>query len=644
MNPASRPSLGRARLLLASISVGALALWPVPASAGGAETTLADCLPSETFVYASFDARALDQGLRELDLAALLRESEVSTFLAPLFQSLPGVDPKDPVASMLAHSPVSQWLEGEVAFGIAGIEVAFGGPDEKPMRVSPEHPVSAWLFHQITSAQADSDGKGNGRDVWFSLDGALSITPGPALRDHVKQFLASPPDGLEVTHEMVGGRDATVITFHGPDGIHGRAFADISGPRWWISGSKRTLEAAARGARQDSLASTASYRKFKDRVAAGSTAAFVMLDLKRATGLFESCVPPIAMEEMRILGLDTVRGVALGISFVEGGVRESALLAFDGEPTGVLAPLNSLGGGFPTLDTAPAGTAFFAGLRFDPEKLLTEVRAATKKLAPNAANAVDESLSHAKVGSLDLLTDLVPAFGSEVSLALAAPKSGFIPDAVFSLELRDVDRFHKLIETAKEQLASEGVELRPLPLADGREAFSVVIEGAPVQPAFAVVGKRLVGAVSGPGLKSYLGKTPKGAETLASDEGLASLRRAFGGTKPESAALWMHLDLKKTVPVAYEAATPFIPALIQESGVPLDAAQLPLAETVAEHLKSIALAVHCDAGGISIDCFSPTGMVGLGLAAAMAEAHEGPMHSAPAPAKAGAKKKSDEVW
>jgi len=37
--------------------------------------------------------------------------------------------------------------------------------------------------------------------------------------------------------------------------------------------------------------------------------------------------------------------------------------------------------------------------------------------------------------------------------------------------------------------------------------------------------------------------------------GLASLRRAFSGTTPESAAFWMHLDLKKSLPTLYEAAT-----------------------------------------------------------------------------------------
>ncbi len=637
MNRSSRSSRRR----LASFAlVASVAAGPFAALAAAAETSLADALPSETFVYASFDAKALDRGIRDLDLAALLRESEVSTFLNPLFESVPGVDPKDPVASLLAQSPVSEWLEGEVAFGIAGVEISFGGPDAKPMRVSPEHPVSAWLFHQITSVKDLSDGKGNGREVWVSLDGALAITPGPALREHVKQFLASPPQHLAISHESVGGRDATVLTVTGPNGIHGRAWADLSGPRWCISGSKRTLEAAMHGSRQDSLASSASYRNFKGRVAPGPTAAFVMLDLKRAAGIVESCVPPIALEEMRILGLDGVRGLGLGISFVEGGVRESALIALDGEPRGLLAPLNSLGGGFPSLDAAPDRTAFFVGLRFDPERLVSEVREAAKQLAPNASGMVDEHLGHAKIGSLDLMADVVPAFGSEVSLALAAPKTGIIPDAVFVLELRDVERFNKLLDQVKAQTGSEGVEIRPLPLANGREGFSVMVPGAPVQPAFAIVGKRLIGAVSGPGLKSYLAKSTSDADTLKSDAGLASLRRAFAGTNPESAAFWMYLDLKKSLPVVYEALTPMVPALIQESGAPLDAAQLPLAETVAAHLRSIALAVHCDGGGISIDCFSPTGMIGLGMAAAMAEQHEQQARTA----QASAKPKSREVW
>lgn len=600
----------------------ALAVAAAPDLFARAETSLADALPAETFFYASVDAAAFERGIRNLDLANLLRDAEVAAFLHPLMASLAeeGIDPEDPIGSMLARAPTAAWLKGAASFGIAGFEFTLGNAGETTFRVSPEHPVSARLAHRMIDIE---NGDGTTGGTRFAVDALLSCEPGDELRTMVREFLAAPPSEFTVTTTRMAKKEITVVDIAFPDGKSTRVYADLAGEKWIFGGTAHSFEAAISGGRQDSLARSRSYQNFHRRLTAGENALFMMFDAKRVLAMFRSFVPPILLEEAEILGIDTLRGIGLGLSFAEGGVRESLLVGFDGAPRGVFAPLAAFSGGFATLDAAPANTAFFAGLKLDLKKLVDSLEAESAVLLPNDAKLVGNSLAEVQIGSFSLLNDLVPTFGDEISLALGPSNNPIVPDALFTLELRDPARFQKVLDYARSAGAEQGVELRPLPLADGREAFSLIVQGAPFQPAFVVDGNRLIGAISGYALRSAIARNQgKATDSLADDPGLASLRRAMAGCSPKAAALWLHLDLSKVLPSLYEMGAVALPGLIAEEGLPLDAAQLPLAETITPYLKSIALAIHCDEGGLSIDAFSPMGLLGLGLVAGILDAQQ----------------------
>jgi hypothetical protein len=585
------------------------------------DVPLAAALPAETFFYATFDAAAAAEGVRNLDLARLLRDPEVTAALADLMSSVDGLDAKDPVGSALAMSPHAEWLAGEFSIGLAGFEFARGAPDGESMRLSPNHPFSAKLAHSL--AMLVDDDQAMGTASWFSIDGLLALEPGEQLRSMAREFLAAPPAEFQINPVNIGGREVTSVDIAFPDGKHTRFYADLSGPRWIIGGLRSTFEAAMRGGRQDSLANTPSYQRFRSRLVTGTNAVFAMLDVKRLAETFRAFIPPIALEEMQLLGLDTLRGLGLGLSFTEGSVRESILVAFDGEPRGILAPLSALSGGLATLESAPGNTAFYAGIKLDLQQLIAAIRSEADILLPGSRKLLDDSLAEVKVGSLDLIGDILPTFGGELSLALGVPERGPIPDARFVLDLRDPSRFPKFLEFAKENLGAEGVEIRPLPLPDGSEGFSLFAPGAPVQPAFAISGNQLIGAISGYALRSSNAKEAKSpGTTLASDENFATLRRAFAGCPQDGAAFWMHVDLGKVIPMIYDSVAPLLGAVAAEEGLAIDTAQLPLAETIAPYFKSLAIALHCDEGGISIDAVSPTGLLGLGVAVAIIEAQQ----------------------
>lgn len=579
-------------------------------------------LSDQTFFYASLDAKKAIQGVRDLDLAKMLSDPEVVAFIEPLFAQF-GVEKSDPIGSLLVHAPIESYLAGGVSVGFTGFDFAVGDPDKDLMHLRADHPLSMWLAHKLATVDLEvGTGKAATLPQWLFVDALLSIEPGDELRQMVRSFIENPPPECEITQTTIGGRPIVQLELAFPEGDkRTRVYASLDGPRWLLGGSRQSFEKALLGGRQDSLANSPTYQRMHLRVTAGDNqAAFVMVDVKRTLEIGSTVIPPILIEEAHILGIDCVRGFATGISFTEGGVRESMLLAFDGEPRGLFRLSQAFGGGFETLASSPANTAFFAGVRFDLQKLFRIADEELTRLFPNAPTLFADAVKEAQFGDISLVDDIVPAFGSEISLALGIPRTGLTPDGLFSLEIRDKARFQKLLDFAISQATEEGVTLRRIELAGAESAFSVSAPDAPFQPAFAVIGNHLIGSISSVALKSYLARSSKdGVTTIGQgDAGFAAIRRGFAGCPEQSAGFWMHADLSKVLPLVYDTATVAAPQMIDESGLPLDAANLPLSETLCRYVKSLAIAIHCDNDGVSIDAFSPFGLLFVGTTVGLA--------------------------
>jgi hypothetical protein len=402
-------------------------------------------------------------------------------------------------------------------------------------------------------------------------------------------------------------------------------YADLSGERWLIGGDLERVSGALVPAGKQSLADSPSFQHMKERIVSGRNALFGYLNVANLLSITRNAVPPLVLEEASIWGLDSFEGFAAALSFVEGGVRESFLFGLDGQPRGLFALLDALGGGFASLEDAPATTMSFLGLRFDLKRLFEKQLEFSDVLLPGARAKLEEALPQFKINGIDLQKTVLPALGDEIAVMAAPPQGGLIPpDVIFSVQLRDVAAFGKLLEAIKGMAENSGeVSIVPLPISGGEEGFVVRIKDAPFQPAFAVRGKRLYGALlGGLSLKTHLLNHVENSErhTLGkTSEILPRVLRGLVGEHRDKLAFLFYLDLHHALPVVYQTGAPFLSGAINDSGSGLDAALLPLAETVAKYFSGVALGVSRGPEGVSIDLFSPTGLTPLAAAIAIAE-------------------------
>ncbi len=583
---------------------------------------LEQLMSADTLVFVAADARQLEYGVSALGLNRLLREDEVKQFLAPLYAEMEDLDPNDPLGTFWSWLDVPSWVRGEVGFGFAGIQVEVAGSDGSLHRVglSASQPLTARMLHQLASIHEGHDA-GPIRRVLF--DFVLSVEPGPALAGMVRQYLAAPPAGTAVGQVTMDGVALTAVNIELDAGIETTLYADVSGDRWTIGGTQDSIMRALQGGGQDSLADSESFRNFRSRLAGDGNVVFAFLDVAKALSTFKNLFPPIVLEEAGILGIDSLTGVGLGMSMNEGGVRESILLGFDGAPKGLLSIFDAFGGGFPSLLDSPASTSAFLGIRFDANKLKDRALALAKELMPMAHGEVLAHFTDAQVAGHSLIEDVLPAFGSELGVSLSAPKNGMIPDVILSLEIRDPQKFARLFDTAKAMAEQEtAAAIKPLALKNGEEGFVLSLPDVPVQPAFVLRGDRLIGAISPLTLKNYLYRHADAAEktTLASaNETLPQILNGLCHGREDLLSVLVYLDLRSAIPFLYDSAAPFLSEALAESGTGLDAAMLPMSDTIAPHLSGIAIGLSSGKEGLSIDVFSPIGICFLGGLAAWIE-------------------------
>ncbi|MFO0980298.1 MAG: DUF3352 domain-containing protein [Planctomycetota bacterium] len=590
--------------------------------------SLDQLLPSDAFLYAAFDARALRDGLPGLDIAALLREPEMRQFLKPLLQALPQGASDDPVQAALAMSPLDDWLRGEAAFGFCGLTVEIPGADGKTVRhrLSPSHPFDARLLHEVLGAAVETRALTGARaaapraGLKFAVDFLLALEPGPALRAHVDEHLGMVP-GAEVDKITLAGHDVTRLTFRAPGGQSTSVYADLGGKRWLIGGDAETVAQAIAAQQHDPLAGNERYAKVHARIATGHNIAFAYLNVAAALSMAKPFVAPIVLDELKLLGLDQFEGAAFAMGMSEGGVRESLLLALDGQSRGLCRLLDCLGQGFPSLQDAPATTVAFAGLRLDVERLRQDLLAFSQDVLPGSLAELQAALERVDIQGVNLSKTIVPAFGDELSLTVSPSLRSFIPDVVLQVALRDTSKFEQVLDLVK-QLAAGHVSLQSFPVSGGSDGFLVRADHAEVQPAFAIRGNRLYGAVLGAlPLKTYLANHVMNPahETLgSSSETLAKVMRGLTGGELQPGLL-CYLDLKRSLPVIYQSIAPMLPSLLDQSGTGLNPAYLPLAETLAAHFSGAAIGITRGPEGVSLDLFTPTGLLPLAMAAAVIE-------------------------
>ena len=91
------------------------------------------------------------------------------------------------------------------------------------------------------------------------------------------------------------------------------------------------------------------------------------------------------------------------------------------------------------------------------------------------------------------------------------------------------------------------------------------------------------------------------------------------GGRDEVLTALIYADLRATVPVLYGVTAHFLPGAFAEAGIPLDPAMMPMPETIAGYLSGVALGFSTGKEGVSIDIFTPTGIIPTAACAGILE-------------------------
>ncbi|MHC4135528.1 MAG: PDZ domain-containing protein [Planctomycetota bacterium] len=588
-----------------------LVLCAVPAVA---QEDPAALMPADAMVYAEVDAAALEKGLPELGLVKLLTDPRLRAFFQPTFDQL-ALDPEQPVASLLEKLPVRQWLAGKAAVGISGMVFRFKPTEGKEtvIRISRDQPFDARMAHAIAglALRTEWDADFDAEEVEFGADLLAVVEPGPALNAVVLNFLANPPLPVTRTKVKIGERevDRIVASFFGSTV---EIYADLGEKRWLVATTRELLAEALAGGPRASLAAAPSHRSVRARMTAGHSLAFGYVDFQPLVKIASKLIPPIVAESSEITGLASLRGLGFGISLTEGGVRESIGVVLDGDPKGAWKLLDAFPGGLHALEWAPPGALAAFGMKFDAQLLMQRWREVAAEVVPGNEGLLEHALDDAfrEIG-WDFKQWVLPALGDEIGVLVFPPAmGGMIPDLVVGVDFSNEEVFRKLLERIKTLVAAGvGVRFEPIQVTETIGGFQVFAP-LPMQLTFAVAKGHLFGASSPQLLKKVL--TEWGAEgtpcLLKDGPVFGQTLRGLNGGSNKNLMAFGYLNLRAALPQAYT----MLPMMLGGAQLPkewVDVTKVPDLQRMSSHVSGAAVGLRRDGDGITLDAFSPAGLL-----------------------------------
>ncbi|MGQ0614048.1 MAG: hypothetical protein ACT4PV_09955 [Planctomycetaceae bacterium] len=588
------------------------------------EPPVAELCPPDTFLFLEVDAGALVRGVPQLDLVRLVQDPTMRAFLKPSLQRI-GMTGEKPVEEFLARLKVADWLKGRAAIAVRGFSVTTSAADGAATTtlVSPAQPLGADLLLRVlgavTARQTGLQRGDAGSTVSVALDALVVVEPGPAGKALAQGFLENArKESIDVAGRK-GARYHFGSMFLEGVGAQLDLFGVADGERWIFATERTTLESALSGDRRASLMGAPGFATARDRVTCGERLLFLHVDVAAMLRMFRGAVPPLAAELLEKSGVASLRGLALGVSIVEGGVRESVGLLFDGKPAGALRLLEAMPGGFDAPSLAPHNASAFVGVKFDAALLVERFRELLSVLLPGVDAQLDAGLdAFSREMGVNLREAILPAFGDELAMFVHPPQGLMgLPDWVVTLKVRDEAKFQRLIDAALREMEGQGVRVNR-EIAERAADFALAFPEVPmVAPVCALREGRFLAASNTRTLKAFL-EAPRadGFRALARDSAVFSkVTRGLTGGGTERLVAFAYLDLKQLVPLA-QVGLMFVPETM------VDRSQAPDAGLMTGFFSGLALGVQRDGDALTIDTFSPLGLLLPGAGAGVVYAEQ----------------------
>jgi len=314
------------------------------------------------------------------------------------------------------------------------------------------------------------------------------------------------------------------------------------------------------------------------------------INIKQLVDTFAPLAGPQAEGFIGALGLKQVTSLQSSTGLDESGVVSRSLLAYTGQPRGLLQLAE--GGGIKAADLKhiPADALVATSLSLDARKALEVFLSSLAEIDPNAGVSAQDGLTQLAAQTGIDVRSLLAALGERWTLHAAAGDGSWL-GAALTVQVRDKPQ---VIQAQDRILANlmppnAGPRLGRIVRTpfSGQTIVHFVppdIEMAFFAPAWCITDKHVIFGLNPQAVKSVLLRQP-------SDKSVADLPEVaarLGGTDPLVAV--SYYDTPKFFEMTYMYAQILLPmgtAALQREGIPVefDAAQLPAPRTISKHLR-----------------------------------------------------------
>jgi hypothetical protein len=549
----------------------------------------ATVMPPETLAYVEFDAGALQRGFNSLDIVRTVFADEFKSFFGPLLEELP-------VDDLKSMKPVRDWVAGHAAVGLSGFSLRLRGLDGKYERVrfAKGAKIDPRLFNLLMIA----DMTRGAPQMIVDFEGVAVIEPGEELRNALDAFLETPP--IPFTHKFVqrGARQILTLRFepfreegvwYAPE-IH----ADLTGDRWVFATSAEMLRDAT--TKRTSLREDEKFLETRARHTSGERVLFCYADFERALKIAKPMLPGLVRDAMVLNGLESIRNAALGVSVVDGGVRESFGIGLEENPRGFWKLLGACPPGLRSIHKIPPRALGLLAVKLDNvlfDKLFTEVAA---ELLPGVGRMLKAELvqTFLDVG-IDYETEVLPAFGDERAIAFF-PSAGFTPEMLMAMDVRNEQVLAVLIAKASGALAGGPIQI-------GATESGWKLSG-PLRARFQLHKGHLLGSTNPAILRRVVASWDAPEKTMAKDsEMFRRVMKALNGGKTDDLVALVYGDIRSWLPQLLALG-----AMAGALDGPFNPKPMPDVHKLASRFTGLAIGLRRDSRGIALESFGPLGL------------------------------------
>ncbi len=363
------------------------------------------------------------------------------------------------------------------------------------------------------------------------------------------------------------------------------------------------------------LADDPSFMRSLARMGGDNVRMAAFLNIRSIGKMLHPFCPYDAEQWIKLLGLDRINALCLGTSVEKGGSRDSIFIDAPGEKKGLFKAFSPCPVSRENMSRAWPDTLLFLDFVVDFEQVLSEADGFIKKAFPEFSGEFQKGLAQfRKETGFDLERDILGPLGKEFSLFLKMPSQGGLavfPDVIMSMSLDDEESFMGVQKKLLAMLEQGNVQVITSEFGGRSLHYIKLPVQVPFSPTFTVADGRLIAASSTMTMRKYLKWLEKGDPGLSGSE---AFKDALADV-PEGASALAYIDLKKAVGIAYGSGSQFLPGILAESGLPLDAGLLPMTETITEHLSNDVGYLVVDEDGICLSKRCPFGLSALVSAA-----------------------------